>query len=38
MGIPRDELEVHLGSLVKEGKIKARPFGDTVYYEIPSEG
>jgi wyosine [tRNA(Phe)-imidazoG37] synthetase (radical SAM superfamily) len=31
--IPPAELEVHLGPLVKEGKVKVRPFRDTTYYE-----
>jgi len=34
MGITRDELEAYLSPLIQEGKIKSRPFGDSVYYEI----
>jgi wyosine [tRNA(Phe)-imidazoG37] synthetase (radical SAM superfamily) len=33
MGIPRDELGKYLDPLVKEGKIRARVFADSVYYE-----
>ena len=33
MGIPQDELGKYLDPLVKEGKIRARVFGDSVYYE-----
>ena len=34
MGITRDELEAYLSPLIQEGRIKSRPFGDSVYYEI----
>jgi len=34
MGITSDELEAYLSPLIQEGKIKSRPFGDSVYYEI----
>lgn len=33
MGISQDEIEQDIGLLLKEGKIKSRIFGDTVYYE-----
>ena len=33
MGIPQDELGKYLDPLVKEGKIRARVFGDSMYYE-----
>jgi len=34
MGIPQDELEKHIATLVKDGKIRPRVFGDSFYYEI----
>lgn len=34
MGIPQNELEKHISLLKEEGKISARSFGDSVYYEI----
>jgi len=34
MAIPKKELEATLQPMVEEGKIKARGFGDSVYYEI----
>ncbi len=37
MGISQEELEKHLGSLESEGKIRARPFGGSVYYEISND-
>ena len=37
MGIPRDELGKYLDPLVKERKICARVFGDSVYYEIAGD-
>ncbi len=37
MGIPQDELGKYLDPLVKEGKIRARVFGDSVYYEIAGD-
>jgi wyosine [tRNA(Phe)-imidazoG37] synthetase (radical SAM superfamily) len=37
MGIPQNELEKYIGPLVKEGKIQARLFGDSMYYEISGE-
>jgi wyosine [tRNA(Phe)-imidazoG37] synthetase (radical SAM superfamily) len=33
MGISQHEIEQDIGLLLKEGKIKSRPFGDIVYYE-----
>ena len=33
MGIPQDALENYLQPLVKEGKIRSRTFGESVYYE-----
>jgi len=35
MGIPEKELEKSIGLLIAEGKIRARQFGDSIYYEIP---
>ncbi len=37
MGISQEELEKHLGSLESEGKIRARPFGGFIYYEISND-
>jgi wyosine [tRNA(Phe)-imidazoG37] synthetase (radical SAM superfamily) len=37
MGIPPDELGRYLDPLVKEGRIRARVFGDSVYYEIAGD-
>jgi wyosine [tRNA(Phe)-imidazoG37] synthetase (radical SAM superfamily) len=37
MGIPSNELEGYIASLVQEGKIKPRFFGESIYYEIPKE-
>ena len=37
MGISQSELDRDLGLLVKEGKIKSRSFGDTIYYEIEEQ-
>jgi wyosine [tRNA(Phe)-imidazoG37] synthetase (radical SAM superfamily) len=37
MGIPPNELEGYITSLVQEGKIQSRSFGDSIYYEIPKE-
>ena len=34
MGIPPNELEGYIASLVQEGKIEPRFFGDSIYYEI----
>lgn len=34
MGIPQYELDQYLEPLTREGKIQARSFGDSVYYEI----
>jgi wyosine [tRNA(Phe)-imidazoG37] synthetase (radical SAM superfamily) len=34
MAIPKRELEATLQPMVDEGKIKARGFGDSVYYEV----
>ena len=34
MGIPPHELEQQLRPLMEEGKITARSFGDSIYYEI----
>ncbi len=34
MGIPQNELERYISPLVQDGKIHARPFGDSIYYEI----
>jgi len=34
MGIPQNELDNYVNPLVQEGKIQARFFGDSIYYEI----
>jgi wyosine [tRNA(Phe)-imidazoG37] synthetase (radical SAM superfamily) len=34
MGIRENEIEKHIQPLVSEGKIHARMFGDSIYYEI----
>jgi wyosine [tRNA(Phe)-imidazoG37] synthetase (radical SAM superfamily) len=34
MAIPKEELEATMQPMVEEGKIKARRFGDSVYYEV----
>jgi wyosine [tRNA(Phe)-imidazoG37] synthetase (radical SAM superfamily) len=34
MGIRQDELDGHLGTLMKEGVIQSRQLGDSIYYEI----
>jgi wyosine [tRNA(Phe)-imidazoG37] synthetase (radical SAM superfamily) len=34
MGIPQNELDQYIKRLTQEGKIRARIFGDSVYYEI----
>jgi len=34
MAIPKEELEATMQPMVEEGKIKARHFGDSVYYEV----
>jgi wyosine [tRNA(Phe)-imidazoG37] synthetase (radical SAM superfamily) len=34
MGIPQNELEEHIATLVKDGKIQPRFFGDAIYYEM----
>jgi wyosine [tRNA(Phe)-imidazoG37] synthetase (radical SAM superfamily) len=34
MGIPETELKRHIEPLVKKGKIRARLFGDSAFYEI----
>ena len=34
MGIPQEELERYIDPLIKEGKIQAREFGGSIYYEI----
>ena len=34
MGIPQNELDKYLPPLIEEGKIQARIFGESVYYEI----
>src|SRR4030043_780517 len=34
MGIPQNELDNYVNPLVQEGKIQARVFGDSIYYEI----
>jgi wyosine [tRNA(Phe)-imidazoG37] synthetase (radical SAM superfamily) len=34
MGIPANELEGYIGPLIEEGRIHARVFGDSIYYEI----
>jgi wyosine [tRNA(Phe)-imidazoG37] synthetase (radical SAM superfamily) len=34
MGIPQKELEEQIASLFREGKIKSRTHGDSIYYEI----
>jgi wyosine [tRNA(Phe)-imidazoG37] synthetase (radical SAM superfamily) len=37
MGIPEKELEKYIEPLVKERKIRARLFGNSIYYEISRE-
>ncbi len=37
MGIPEKELEKYIEPLVKERKIRARLFGNSIYYEISKE-
>jgi len=34
MGIPANELEGYIGPLIEEGRIHARVFEDSIYYEI----
>jgi predicted ArsR family transcriptional regulator len=34
MGIRGDEIEKYIQPLISEGKIHARMFGDSIYYEI----
>ena len=34
MGIPQNELDQYINSLIQEGKIQPRIFGDAIYYEI----
>jgi len=34
MGISQNELEEHIATLVQDGKIQPRFFGDAIYYEI----
>jgi wyosine [tRNA(Phe)-imidazoG37] synthetase (radical SAM superfamily) len=34
MGIPQNQLDRYIQPLVEEGKIQARVFGDSVYYEV----
>jgi len=34
MGIPRSELDKQIKPLVQEGKIQAREFQNSIYYEI----
>jgi wyosine [tRNA(Phe)-imidazoG37] synthetase (radical SAM superfamily) len=34
MGIPQNELDQYINSLIQEGKIQPRIFGDSIYYEI----
>jgi wyosine [tRNA(Phe)-imidazoG37] synthetase (radical SAM superfamily) len=34
MGIRENEIEKYIQPLVSEGKIRARSFGDSIYYEI----
>jgi DNA-binding transcriptional ArsR family regulator len=34
MGIPQDELDQYIEPLTQEGKIQARIFGGSIYYEI----
>ncbi len=34
MGIRQEELKHHLGVLLQEGKIRSRPFGNSLYYEL----
>jgi wyosine [tRNA(Phe)-imidazoG37] synthetase (radical SAM superfamily) len=33
MGLSKDELETYLEPLVNGGKVRARPFGNSIYYE-----
>ena len=35
MKIPQQELEIYLTPLLQEGKVKPRPFGGSLYFEIP---
>ena len=37
MGIPQDDLENYLNPLVKQGKIRSRTFGESVYYEVAGD-
>jgi hypothetical protein len=34
MAIPKEELEATMQPMVEEGKIQARRFGDSIYYEV----
>jgi DNA-binding IclR family transcriptional regulator len=34
MGIPQNELDRYIKPLVEKGKIQARAFGGSVYYEV----
>ncbi len=36
MGIEQEELKRYLGTLLEEGKIQSRPFGISLYYDIPA--
>lgn len=37
MGIPQNELEKHIATLVKDCKIQSRAFRDSIYYEISKD-
>ena len=37
LGIPREDMENYLAPLVKEGRIRSRTFGESVYYEVADD-
>jgi wyosine [tRNA(Phe)-imidazoG37] synthetase (radical SAM superfamily) len=37
MGIPQEDLGKYLDPLVKEGRIRSRAFGESVYYEVTGD-
>jgi hypothetical protein len=34
LGIPQKDMEKYVNPLVKEGRIRSRTFGNSVYYEV----
>jgi wyosine [tRNA(Phe)-imidazoG37] synthetase (radical SAM superfamily) len=38
MAIPPHQLQSFIDSLIKEGRLQIRTFGDSVYYEVPKGG